>query len=94
MAKAKAGGRHLADLVQNEAGIAFRIGLGTTFLPTFIGNADSGLTRIDAGRFETGCPLWLLYNFHFKGNQSIGLRRNHQQVSYCTEELVLLLSLA
>ncbi|MGH8494244.1 MAG: LysR family transcriptional regulator [Moraxellaceae bacterium] len=54
---------------------AVSAGLGTTFLPTFIGDADAALTRVDIGPFETERQLWLLYHRDLKGSQRVQVVR-------------------
>lgn len=63
-----------ANSVQTQY-TAVRAGLGTTFLPTFIGDADTALTRIDIGPFETERQLWLLYHRDLKGSQRVQVVR-------------------
>ena len=50
---------------------AVRAGLGTTFLPHFIGDADTALTRVEIGPFDTDRQLWLLYHRDLRGSQRV-----------------------
>ncbi len=54
---------------------AVSAGLGTTFLPLFIGEADAALTRIDIGDLKTERQLWLLYHRDLKGSQRVQVVR-------------------
>ncbi|HEX6591590.1 MAG TPA: LysR family transcriptional regulator [Moraxellaceae bacterium] len=55
--------------------VAVRGGLGATFLPLFIGGADSVLARIEVGELKTGRELWLLYHRDLKGSQRVQVIR-------------------
>lgn len=50
---------------------AARAGLGATFLPRFIGDADPALTRLDTDGLVTERELWLLYHRDLKASQRV-----------------------
>lgn len=58
---------------------AIRGGLGATFLPCFIGDADAQLQRLDIGEMKTERELWLVYHRDLKGSQRVLAMRDFLQ---------------
>lgn len=54
-------------------------GMGAIMLPTFAGDADPALQRLDIGGLETLRELWLLYHRDLKGSQRVLALRDFLQ---------------